>query len=226
MQIFIMRHANAKSIEKFSSDKERSLSKRGYKELDYMTDYLPTELESVPLILCSTAVRTRETLGPVLPFLPEVQQILFLDTLYNASCETILEEINLYKNDFPSVLVIAHNPGVSSFLEKAQISNSLGGNFTAPKTTESQTGEKADWTSGFPSDVYRYSHSEKNAVTENSLDTEAACILPRAGIPDILPTASIAHYSAPETSDPSSFLTFRNLVLVNLYVPEIENKSS
>lgn len=167
MQIFIMRHAHTKSIEKFSNDKERSLSRQGYRELEYIHDNLPKDLVSVPLILCSTAVRTRETLIPLLPFLLNVQRILFLDTLYNASSETILEEINLYKDDFSSILLIAHNLGVSLFLQ------------------------------------------------------EVLCCCPvfeTPPVPDVLPTAAISQFSAPQTTGP--FMT-KQLVFKKLYIPKI-----
>lgn len=114
-KIYVMRHANAQSIKHFSSDKERALSEKGLQELKNIRILTQRSFETISLVLCSSSVRTRETLWQVLPSLSCVETILYLDTLYHADHETILEEINLYSHKFSNILMVGHNPGVSDF---------------------------------------------------------------------------------------------------------------
>ena len=65
-------------------------------------------------MLCSSAVRTRETLDALLPALggPEVS---YEDELYGAWSETLLERVREVPAGVGSVLVVGHNPGISDF---------------------------------------------------------------------------------------------------------------
>lgn len=113
--IYIMRHANAQSIKNFSSDKERALSEKGIEELKKISFLTQQSFKNISLVLCSSSVRTRETLWQVLPSLSCVETILYLDILYHADHETVLEEINFYTHKFSNILIVGHNPGVSDF---------------------------------------------------------------------------------------------------------------
>lgn len=90
-------------------DYARPLNKRGERSAQAVgawlrgKDYLPDQT------LCSSAVRTRETLeGLDLP-----GQVDILDTLYHAEPATLLAELRQARGD--TVAVIAHNPGIGAF---------------------------------------------------------------------------------------------------------------
>jgi phosphohistidine phosphatase len=65
------------------------------------------------VVLCSTAVRTRETLDALLPALgdPEVRHE---DGLYLASAHTLLTRLRSL--DVESALVVGHNPGLQGLV--------------------------------------------------------------------------------------------------------------
>lgn len=128
-KIITIRHANAKpsSPPPGLTDKERPLSKKGWEELEELGRDDREALKEVTLVLCSSAIRTRQTLEGILGYLPNVRQIEYLNELYNAPVSIYLEEINLWAADHKTILLIGHNPAVSEFL--ATVIEANGGRF-------------------------------------------------------------------------------------------------
>jgi phosphohistidine phosphatase len=109
--LYIFRHAKA-APEDREGDAERPLTKRGQKAAAAMGEYL-AKLEPAPqLVLCSTALRTRETLAEVLPALDRAPQLLFEEPLYLASATRLLDRLRRLPEPVESVLLIGHNPGL------------------------------------------------------------------------------------------------------------------
>ena len=64
-------------------------------------------------VLSSTALRCRETWAGVEAALPGSLAIDFEETLYNASADQLFQEIAGIPDDVNSLLLLAHNPGIS-----------------------------------------------------------------------------------------------------------------
>jgi phosphohistidine phosphatase len=109
--LYILRHAKAEA-EGQDGDAERPLMKRGRKAAAAMGEYLATLKPSPRLILCSTALRTRETLDAILPSLDPAPQTLFEDALYLAGANRLLDRLRHLPEQTESVLLIGHNPGL------------------------------------------------------------------------------------------------------------------
>ena len=62
-------------------------------------------------MLCSSAVRTRQTLDAILPALEGEPEVLVEDGLYGALADNLLARLRAVPADVPSVLLIGHNPG-------------------------------------------------------------------------------------------------------------------
>ena len=93
-QLFIMRHAAAESnVSK--DDKLRSLSFQGRGELKRLVDIRIGLFDEVSQVICSTAIRTRQTLDGIQDILSPIAEISYFDSLYHATVQTILEEIGL-----------------------------------------------------------------------------------------------------------------------------------
>jgi phosphohistidine phosphatase len=121
--LYILRHAKA-APEDRDGDVDRPLTKRGRKAAAIMGEYL-AGLEVPPgLVLCSTAVRTRETLDEILPSL-EPMKILFEDALYLAGAGRLIDRLQRLPEQAASVLLIGHNPGLH------QLAASLAGEAAA-----------------------------------------------------------------------------------------------
>jgi phosphohistidine phosphatase len=67
------------------------------------------------LVVCSSAVRARETLSGVLEGLgdPEVWTEV---TLYAASAETLLERVRVLPDEAEEAMLVGHNPGLAAVL--------------------------------------------------------------------------------------------------------------
>jgi phosphohistidine phosphatase len=109
--LYILRHAKAEA-EGGDGDAERPLTKRGRKAAAAMGEYLASFKPAPRLVLCSTSLRTRETLEAILPALAPVPQTLFEDALYLASTSRLLDRLQRVPEHTESVLVIGHNPGL------------------------------------------------------------------------------------------------------------------
>ena len=116
-QLFIIRHAKSSWANSDESDFSRPLNDRGKNDGKKMADFFSKRKINIDLILCSTAFRTRQTasyFSDALGF-PE-KNICFLDELYHASSDVISSTLSKIKNEFCSVLVICHNPGITDFV--------------------------------------------------------------------------------------------------------------
>lgn len=109
--LYIFRHAKA-APEGQDGDAERPLMKRGRKAAAAMGEYLAGLAPPPTVVLCSTSLRTRETLDEILPSLEPEPQLLFEDALYLASASRLLDRLQRLPEQAGSVLLIGHNPGL------------------------------------------------------------------------------------------------------------------
>jgi phosphohistidine phosphatase len=109
--LYILRHAKAE-IEGREGDAERPLMKRGRKAAAAMGEYLASLKPPPRLVICSSALRTRETLDAILPSLDPAPQTLLEDALYLAGASRLLDRLQRLPEQTESVLLIGHNPGL------------------------------------------------------------------------------------------------------------------
>jgi phosphohistidine phosphatase len=108
--VHLLRHAKSSWKEPLP-DAERPLAPRGRKAAKAMRDYLRKESVRPALVLCSSALRTRETLELIAPALPDVAAWIESD-LYGADAQELLARLRGLPGTAPSVLVVGHNPGL------------------------------------------------------------------------------------------------------------------
>jgi phosphohistidine phosphatase len=65
-------------------------------------------------VLCSTAQRARQTFELIAEQFPDPPPVTFVDGLYNAPPDDIIQIIRTPPNDVRSLLVIGHNPGLQA----------------------------------------------------------------------------------------------------------------
>lgn len=93
-------------------DHSRVLDKRGRDEAVTLADFIRDKKIQFDLTLCSSAARTKETLELIYGNVPRAfQEIRFLDSLYHASGQRILD--HLQETNKSNVLLVGHNPGLS-----------------------------------------------------------------------------------------------------------------
>ena len=111
-RLMILRHAKAAWPEGVA-DHERPLAKRGHHEAPMVGRWMRENGYLPDFILCSSALRTRQTCTWVCNELGEKAPTpLLSDELYAAPAGRILREINHLPEGITSLLVVGHMPGV------------------------------------------------------------------------------------------------------------------
>jgi phosphohistidine phosphatase len=110
-RLHLLRHAKARRDDA-GEDRERRLSRGGRDTARLVGESLPAALGAVDLVLCSSALRTRETAELALAAFAPRPRIFFEDRLYLAGPAAWLRRlITLDETDY-AVLVVGHNPGL------------------------------------------------------------------------------------------------------------------
>lgn len=105
-RLILMRHAKSDWSDLAASDHERSLNGRGQRSAQALGAWLREKSIQPDHVLCSDAVRTRETLAG-LSFVDV--PITYTRSLYLAEPDVMLRTLKM--RDEACVMIIAHNPG-------------------------------------------------------------------------------------------------------------------
>ncbi len=113
LTLILLRHAKSSWDTPGEDDFARGLAPRGRAAAPRMGEEMRRLSLKPHTVLCSPAVRTRDTLALVLPYLdPAPANVHFEDDLYLASGQRIHDRLRRLANDCPAALVIGHNPGL------------------------------------------------------------------------------------------------------------------
>jgi phosphohistidine phosphatase len=115
--VLLMRHAKSNWKDVSLPDHQRPLNVRGKKDAPRMGRHLREQGIHLDAILCSTAVRARQTATGLLKEYTFEGQVQYFDDLYQASPETIISILNQLPDGVETAMVIGHNPGMDDFLE-------------------------------------------------------------------------------------------------------------
>ena len=106
--LVLMRHAKSDYPDGVP-DHERPLAPRGEREAVLAGEWLRANLPDIDAVLCSSAVRTRQTLAGTGVDAP----VNFLDALYGAAPGTMIGAVNEVDDGVHTLLVVSHEPTVS-----------------------------------------------------------------------------------------------------------------
>jgi phosphohistidine phosphatase len=109
--LHLLRHAKS-SWDDDADDHARPLTRRGREAARLIGESLPKVGTHLDLVLCSSAVRTRETAELALAGLTPAPKILYEDGLYLASQAALMLRLRELDERCESVMVIGHNPGL------------------------------------------------------------------------------------------------------------------
>ena len=116
--ILLLRHAKSAWSDPRLGDHDRPLNGRGERAAKAMADHLAQSNHRPALILCSTAMRTRQTLAPLVARLGTPPPPIALeDGLYLASHERLLARLQTVPGDVSTVLLVGHNDGIWQLAE-------------------------------------------------------------------------------------------------------------
>jgi phosphohistidine phosphatase len=110
-RLILLRHAEAAETRPGGRDIDRELTARGVQQARGAGDFLRNQGIEVDDVVCSSAVRARQTLEqlalPVEPSRVEVSE-----DCYNAGVDTLLEVLRALPEDCTVALLVGHAPGV------------------------------------------------------------------------------------------------------------------
>jgi len=115
--LLILRHAKSSWKNSDLADHDRPLNKRGKRDAPRIGELLVRE-EIVPdLIICSSAKRAKKTTELVVKESGYEGEIIFERDLYAAWPEAYINTLSLTPDEFGTVMVVGHNPGLEDLLE-------------------------------------------------------------------------------------------------------------
>jgi len=109
--LYLLRHAKSSWDDPGSNDRDRPLSPRGRRAAERLAEHLRAEGVHPDLVLCSPAVRARQTLARVRRALGD-PKVTFDEILYAADAERLLARLRTVPAGVETVLLIGHNPGL------------------------------------------------------------------------------------------------------------------
>lgn len=114
--LFVLRHAKSSWDDSSLADFDRPLNNRGKNAAPFMGGIM-AERDLVPdVILSSPAVRARETASLVKKAGKLDAELLFEERIYEASPQTLKQVVAGIDDEFRSVMIVGHNPGMEGFI--------------------------------------------------------------------------------------------------------------
>lgn len=115
--LFLLRHAKADNPTTGLTDLNRALNERGKNEAQVIGTFLKKHNQKVNLVLCSTAVRARQTTELVLAAAELAANVRYDGRIYEAGPLRLLEVISEIEESLSVVLLVGHNPGMEELLK-------------------------------------------------------------------------------------------------------------
>jgi phosphohistidine phosphatase len=110
--LYLLRHAKSSWADPSLADRDRPLSPRGRRNAAVLASRLARAPIAPELVLCSPALRTRETLAVIGEALPRAAEIRFEERLYGAGADELVALLAELPGTVGAVLLIGHNPGL------------------------------------------------------------------------------------------------------------------
>ena len=116
-KLIIIRHSKSSWKDLSLGDFHRPLNKRGKTDGPIMANFLSSKINKICFLHSSSSVRTFETSKFFIDRI-KFDQIKYDDALYHSSSFSILNLIRNYSDNFSSVAIIAHNPGLTNLINE------------------------------------------------------------------------------------------------------------
>ena len=110
--VILLRHGKSSWSDSTLADIDRPLAPRGERASRRVAKYIRSKRIRPALVLCSPALRTRETLEAVEASLGKRCVVEVVPQLYAASEQELLERLQALPEHVSSVMLIGHNPGL------------------------------------------------------------------------------------------------------------------
>lgn len=110
--LMLLRHAEALPTTPASADLERKLSVHGEQQARSLGKWMGARAWSPQAILCSSALRARQTAEAVAATAGWPSPMAVLERLYNANADDMITVLREQASNIDNLLLVAHAPGV------------------------------------------------------------------------------------------------------------------
>ena len=110
-RLFLLRHARAGWAKPGETDINRSLDDNGRTDAAKIGNLAAANFDLPSQVLCSAALRCRQTLDVFLSCQNTTADILYSNTLFTGHVDDYLTEIMRYSGN-PALLLVGHNPSI------------------------------------------------------------------------------------------------------------------
>jgi phosphohistidine phosphatase len=114
--LYFLRHGKSSWEEPNLLDYDRPLLKKGKKRTKRIAKHLKSIGQIPMLIICSPALRARETAEIAAKILGS--KLIFDDKLYPGNMQSIMEVIYAQDNTLDSIMLVGHNPAFTSLVRE------------------------------------------------------------------------------------------------------------
>jgi phosphohistidine phosphatase len=114
--LYLLRHAKSDWSDPRLADHDRPLAPRGDKAAHRMAVFLAEVRPEPQLVLCSSAVRARQTWAAVAEVLAKQPDVTVEPDLYGATASELLARIRRIPEQVDAVLMVGHNPGMEDLV--------------------------------------------------------------------------------------------------------------
>lgn len=115
-KLLILRHAKSSWSNPELSDFDRPLNERGLRTAPFMGTLIANRRLTPTAIVSSPANRARQTAELILSSIGADIPLTFDDRIYEASPNNLRLVVSETNDDFPSVMIVGHNPGIEGFI--------------------------------------------------------------------------------------------------------------
>lgn len=116
-RLLLLRHAKSEHGDVGMDDFDRGLNDRGRRDAVTMGERIAGAGLTPELVLCSSAVRARQTIERFAPAAGiDASAIRYDENLYLASAQTLVDAAMSGGGEAASVMVVAHNPGLEQLV--------------------------------------------------------------------------------------------------------------
>ena len=112
LTLSLLRHAKSSWDNAKLRDVERPLNDRGRDAAPRIGAFMAANRIVPELVLCSSSVRTRQTLDLVLPNLSPTPAVSYEEAIYLAPPTVLLKRLKKVENSVGHVMIVAHDPGL------------------------------------------------------------------------------------------------------------------
>lgn len=112
LRLYLLRHAKSSWSDPSLHDFDRPLNKRGQRDAPRMGAWMRKNGHQPERILCSSSMRTKQTLGGILTGLDGEFSLALLDDLYEGNAPDYLLLLRDHAEGSNNVMIIGHNTGL------------------------------------------------------------------------------------------------------------------